>query len=507
MAGARRARDRGRAVPRPVLARPLAVAAAARPRHRRCSPSSCWPRRGRAAVPRPLAEHDRRPAPARPRQRPAAPAGDRDRRRAGAGERAIRFRVALWRAHVERALRAARNRSRPARRARGLPRAIRSRCARWSLMLVVATFFAAGGERVKRIAAAFDWHGVVAPANFRVDAWVTPPTYTGRPPVILPGSAPGEPRAGRAAPVTVPAGSMLVVRATGTSRARRRRRAAASPKRAGERAPHAAGGHRGAPLHHHGARHRDRARRSATTSTWTFSAIPDRAPTIALAKEPEPQARGSLLLTYKIEDDYGVVEAQATFARKPKPAPTAKRAASALRRAGLPAGAAAGAHPQRRRPDHQGPDRASLGRRRRDDDAGRPRRGRQRRPQRAARDAAAGAAVRQAAGARADRAAPQSRARRRRQGPRAHRARRADDRAGALHAGAAHLSRPALDLLAAHARQDRRRLARRGGAAVGDGGDDRGRQRLRRRGGACARRRTRCARRWSAAPPTKRSRS
>ena len=28
-----------------------------------------------------------------------------------------------------------------------------------------------------RIAAAFDWNGVLAPANVRVDAWVTPPVY------------------------------------------------------------------------------------------------------------------------------------------------------------------------------------------------------------------------------------------------------------------------------------------------------------------------------------------
>ena len=36
-----------------------------------------------------------------------------------------------------------------------------------------------------RIAAAFDWNGVLAPANIRVDAWVTPPVYTGKPPIIL----------------------------------------------------------------------------------------------------------------------------------------------------------------------------------------------------------------------------------------------------------------------------------------------------------------------------------
>jgi uncharacterized protein (TIGR02302 family) len=50
--------------------------------------------------------------------------------------------------------------------------------------------------------------------------------------------------------------------------------------------------------------------------TWTFNAIPDRAPSIALIKEPEVQSRGSLHLVYKVEDDYGVVGAQATFARK-----------------------------------------------------------------------------------------------------------------------------------------------------------------------------------------------
>ena len=49
-------------------------------------------------------------------------------------------------------------------------------------------------------------------------------------------------------------------------------------------------------------------------------------------------------------------------------------AAPALRGAELPAGAAAGADPQRHRLDHQGPVRASVGGRRREHDAGRPRR-------------------------------------------------------------------------------------------------------------------------------------
>ena len=122
--------------------------------------------------------------------------------------------TALWRAHVERALLAART----LRAGRPAPRldlrdpiAVRALV----LMLVVTTFIAAGGERARRLAAAFDWHGVVVPANFRLDAWVSPPTYTAKPPVILPGLRPGERAQTSVAAVSVPAGSVLVVRASG----------------------------------------------------------------------------------------------------------------------------------------------------------------------------------------------------------------------------------------------------------------------------------------------------
>jgi len=54
--------------------------------------------------------------------------------------------------------------------------------------------------------------------------------------------------------------------------------------------------------------------------TWLFNAIADKPPTIALTKDPEQQNRGSLLLSYRIEDDYGATEAHATFARKDEPA-------------------------------------------------------------------------------------------------------------------------------------------------------------------------------------------
>ena len=168
---------------------------------------------------------------------------------------------------------------------------------------------------MKRVTAAFDWTGVVAPANFRVDAWVTPPVYTGRPPVMLAGLRPGDSVHHDTAPVAVPAGSQLVVRATGNVRFDIVRKGGLEEAPPDARAALPAGseerrfvikGDGSAMLH--GVANTDLA--------WTFTAIPDRAPTIELIKDPERQARGSLRLDYKVDDDYGVVEAHAEFALK-----------------------------------------------------------------------------------------------------------------------------------------------------------------------------------------------
>src|SRR5262249_57213650 len=85
------------------------------------------------------------------------------------------------------------------------------------VVAVIASFFMAGSDRMRRINAAFNWQGVIAPANFRIDAWVSPPNYTGKPPIVLAAMRPGEPvpQQSAATTITVPAGSTLIIRGSG----------------------------------------------------------------------------------------------------------------------------------------------------------------------------------------------------------------------------------------------------------------------------------------------------
>jgi uncharacterized protein (TIGR02302 family) len=229
------------------------------------------------------------------------------------------YSAALWRAHLERAAEAARNLKSgyPAPRlAARDPYALRGLV----LVLLVATFFAAGGDRLHRITAAFDFRGVVTPANYRVDAWITPPLYTGKSPLLLPGLRPGE-LALTAASYAVPIGSILVVRASGksgldivTRGELKEAPAAAKPPAGTEERRYTVDGAGAATIQGYG-----------DDVTWSFTAIPDRPPTIALSKDPEARPQGAMLLSYKIEDDYGAVEAQAKFAAKETPAAAEKK--------------------------------------------------------------------------------------------------------------------------------------------------------------------------------------
>lgn len=217
---------------------------------------------------------------------------------------------ALWQAQRERTLASIK------RIRAGLPSPRLAIHDPWALralvaVMMVAAYVAAGDERSLRTEAAFDWNGVLSPANIRVDAWVTPPLYTGKPPIIL-SAANKEAAIPAVGPLPVPAGSTLIVRSSGGTLdvlagggVTEAQPAEQAPKGTNERHFTIAGD---------GTAH---VRAPSGQPQWKFTAIRDRAPTIALAKDPERQARGSLQMSYKIEDDYGVTEAQAHFVARP----------------------------------------------------------------------------------------------------------------------------------------------------------------------------------------------
>jgi uncharacterized protein (TIGR02302 family) len=218
---------------------------------------------------------------------------------------------ALWQAQRERTLASIK------RIRAGLPSPRLAIHDPWALralvvVMMVAAYVAAGDERVMRIASAFDWNGVLAPTNIRVDAWVTPPLYTGKPPIILSAANRDGAAVDSGTPLPVPSGSTLLVRSSGgtidvvagggvTEVAPSEQ----APKGTNERHFKIAGD---------GTAH---VRAPAGQPLWKFTATPDRAPTISLAKDPERHARGSLQMSYKIEDDYGVTEARAQFVARP----------------------------------------------------------------------------------------------------------------------------------------------------------------------------------------------
>ncbi|WP_028134138.1 TIGR02302 family protein [Bradyrhizobium japonicum] len=224
---------------------------------------------------------------------------------------------ALWQAQRERTLASIK------RIRAGLPHPRLALHDPWALralvmVMLVATFFAAGDERAMRLGAAFDWNGVLAPANVRVDAWVTPPLYTGKPPVILSAANKEAAALPASGPLAVPAGSTLIVRSSGGSLdvtvsggLKEVAHTEAAPKGTNERH---------FTISADGTAH---VRAPSGQPQWAFAATPDRAPTIVLAKDPERQARGALQLSYKIEDDYGVTGAEAHIGLRPDDAKNA----------------------------------------------------------------------------------------------------------------------------------------------------------------------------------------
>jgi uncharacterized protein (TIGR02302 family) len=193
----------------------------------------------------------------------------------------------------------------------------------------------------ERVRAAFDLSARSVLSEARLDAWLTPPAYTGRPPVMLADGAGGakpasgaDPEAAGSGVHEAPVKSLLIVRVGGMGDA----------PLAIEIMPATAAGEQPAPQRVDANTSADvgdlkevrhELKRSATVralsgstelARWHITVIPDETPKISLSRPPELTPRGSLKITYKVEDDYGVASAGVDLKRQADPPPNPKKA-------------------------------------------------------------------------------------------------------------------------------------------------------------------------------------
>lgn len=180
------------------------------------------------------------------------------------------------------------------------------------VLVVAASGVVAWGDWGQRLGLALtprlSW-GPVAPAA--LEAWVTPPDYTGLPPIILTrigaaaakGDAKGDPQ-----PVPIPTGSTLLVKVTGgygTPKLIANNGAETVLKEAGTDAWQADATITGGTT---------LVVRQAgrTLREWPVIVVPDQGPGIAFRSPPAATERFSTRIDYTAADDYGVVKATAT---------------------------------------------------------------------------------------------------------------------------------------------------------------------------------------------------
>lgn len=233
---------------------------------------------------------------------------------------------ALWREHQERMAR------RIGPLEADLPRTGIPARDPFALRALVTLFLVTGfaysfGPFGGRIVDGFQTHSAVETVPPRIDAWVTPPAYTGRAPVFLTARANAEETA-----FTIPAGSELTLRVIGGSGAE----IPVLQDGAGNETPVETISVNGKPaqtarqswrqfhsvLQHDGVLQlRDG---ETEIRSWTFLVTPDEPPTIRFADEPRNAVNGTLELIHEMEDDYGPASAAVEFERDEKLAADAR---------------------------------------------------------------------------------------------------------------------------------------------------------------------------------------
>ncbi len=185
---------------------------------------------------------------------------------------------------------------------------------------LVAAVMLAGDRLLERLGGAFQLASFTRLAEARLDAWITPPAYTTRPPLMLAdGNNPlGSGKAlavntdGK--PLSVPINSVVIVRASGIGSDVLSLEVATPGSEPERIIPDAKAASKDVQEVRYTLKRGGTLRAlsgSTEVGAWTLNVIPDELPKIALTKKPELTPRGSLELIYKVEDDYGVASAAA----------------------------------------------------------------------------------------------------------------------------------------------------------------------------------------------------
>ena len=215
--------------------------------------------------------------------------------------------IALWQAHVARAIRQVRGLR------VGLPRPGLARRDRYALrgalvVALVASVVIAGEDAPARLEQAVQPTSprAAAPPATELQAWITPPAYTRLAPMFL------KPEGGA---VSAPAGSRLTVNVTGDT-------AAPSLVLGGQSAPFrsldkssfqadrtlTSGGHLAVR------------RGGSELVGWDLTVVADQPPTAAWSEPPGPASGNQQIrLPWRVSDDYGVVGVQAELRLRDRP--------------------------------------------------------------------------------------------------------------------------------------------------------------------------------------------
>jgi uncharacterized protein (TIGR02302 family) len=228
------------------------------------------------------------------------------------------FAVALWQEHKRRMAERLKNLQ------SGLPRPHIPERDPFALRAIVALLFVTASAyslspNSGRIADAFHIRSGNPTAVARVDAWVTPPRYTGRAPVFL-STTIDEANVGK--PITVPQGSIVNIRVIGGSSERltstdstghRSEIQPVAPQSEPEDGETVATEQQalvdGSRNFRYDLQQDQTLSLSGTDARWTFAVTPDNAPAIRFTKEPGHALNGTLQLSYEITDDYGPARA------------------------------------------------------------------------------------------------------------------------------------------------------------------------------------------------------